>query len=191
MKIKEVIVVEGRNDTIKVQQAVDAYTIETKGLAIPESIINQIKHAQKKRGVIIFTDPDYPGKRIRQIINDQVPGCKHAFLTQEEARDKKSQLNNLGIENASIETIRKALSEIYSIGEKEQSWLTKNTLLTYGLVGHPRAKSRRVKLGEDLRIGYANAKQFEKRLQLFQITEAQFKEAFEKIIQREQEEDEV
>lgn len=191
MKIKEVIVVEGRNDTIKVQQAVDAYTIETKGLAIPESVIDQIKHAQKKRGVIIFTDPDYPGKRIRQIIQDEVPGCKHAFLTQEEARDKKSLINNLGIENASVETIQKALSKVYSTSEEGSSWLSKNTLLAYGLVGHEKAKSRRIELGQVLRIGYANAKQFEKRLRLFQITEAQFIEAFEEIIKREQEKDEA
>lgn len=80
VKIKEVIVVEGRDDTAKVKQAVDADTIETNGSAIDNAILQQIKHAKEKRGVIIFTDPDYPGERIRRIIDERVPGCKHAFL---------------------------------------------------------------------------------------------------------------
>lgn len=91
MKIKEVIVVEGKNDTMKINQAVDAYTIETNGSAINQETLDQIAHAKDKRGVIIFTDPDYPGERIRRIVDKKVPGCKHAFLTQNEARDKKSK----------------------------------------------------------------------------------------------------
>ena len=78
MKIKEIIVVEGKDDTVAIKRAVDADTIETNGSAIGDHVIEQVKLAQK-RGVIIFTDPDYPGERIRKIISDKVPGCKHAF----------------------------------------------------------------------------------------------------------------
>lgn len=79
MKIKEIIVVEGKDDTVAIKRAVDADTIETNGSAIGDHVIEQVKLAQQKRGVIIFTDPDYPGERIRKIISDKVPGCKHAF----------------------------------------------------------------------------------------------------------------
>lgn len=79
MKIKEIIVVEGKDDTVAIKRAVDADTIETNGSAIGDHVIEQVKLAQRKRGVIIFTDPDYPGERIRKIISDKVPGCKHAF----------------------------------------------------------------------------------------------------------------
>ncbi|GGK32008.1 hypothetical protein GCM10010965_26050 [Caldalkalibacillus thermarum] len=65
MKIKEVIVVEGRNDTIKVQQAVEADTIETGGSALGAEVVERIRLAQERRGVIILTDPDYPGEAIR------------------------------------------------------------------------------------------------------------------------------
>lgn len=80
MKIKEVIVVEGKSDTIKIKQAVDADTIETNGMEISKQTLKLIAHAQEKRGVIIFTDPDFPGNKIRQTIATNVPGCKHAFL---------------------------------------------------------------------------------------------------------------
>src|SRR5690625_7495196 len=85
MRIKEVIVVEGKSDTNKVKQAVEADTIETNGSAINQATLQLIKHAQEKRGVIIFTDPDYPGERIRHVINQAVPSCKHAFLPKKEA----------------------------------------------------------------------------------------------------------
>ena len=58
MKIKEVIVVEGKDDTVAVKRAVEADTIETNGSAISEETLTKIAHAASKRGVIVFTDPD-------------------------------------------------------------------------------------------------------------------------------------
>ena len=79
MKIKEVIVVEGKNDTLKIKQAVDADTIETNGSAINEETIDMIRHAQRKRGVIIFTNPDYPGEKIRKTIDQEYQGVNITF----------------------------------------------------------------------------------------------------------------
>lgn len=170
MKIKEVIVVEGKNDTMKINQAVSAYTIETNGSAISTETLDQISHAKEKRGIIIFTDPDYPGERIRRIVDEHVPGCKHAFLTQDEARDEKSKVNNLGIENASVETIKNALSQVYEREDEEIVKITKNDLIEFGLIGGSGSKERRQQLGRNLRIGYANGKQLLKRLTMFNIS---------------------
>lgn len=79
MQIKEIIVVEGKDDTTAIKRAVQADTIETNGSAISEETLKRIQHAQEKRGVIVFTDPDYPGRRIRAIIEERVQGVKHAF----------------------------------------------------------------------------------------------------------------
>ncbi|MDF2718037.1 MAG: rnmV, partial [Paenibacillus sp.] len=106
--IKEVIVVEGKDDTTAIRRAVEAETIETGGSAINEDVYRRIELAQQKRGVIIFTDPDHAGERLRRLITARVPGCKHAFLSQEEATKK----GDIGIENASPETIRKALAAV-------------------------------------------------------------------------------
>lgn len=185
LKIKEVIVVEGKDDTAKIQQAVDADTIETNGSAINQIILEQIRHAQEKRGVIIFTDPDYPGERIRQIIDNAVPGCKHAFLTKEQAKAKKSQHKSLGIEHASSQAIVEALANVYELVECNLSEITKEDLIANRLIGSPEASIRRAKIGKLLRIGHANGKQLLKRLTMFQITREQFDEA---IICLEQEE---
>ncbi|WP_099158908.1 ribonuclease M5 [Virgibacillus ndiopensis] len=185
MKIKEVIVVEGRDDTAKIRQAVDADTIETNGSAINEAILNQIQHAKDKRGVIIFTDPDYPGERIRHIVDQAVPGCKHAFLTRDEARARNPHNNSLGIEHASISTIKQALQDVYELKVSETTEITKEELIDYGLIGGSKASSRRDRLGEILQIGHTNGKQLLKRLTMFQITHSQFVQTIKQVLQEE------
>ena len=54
MKIKEIIVVEGKDDTVAIKRAVDADTIETNGSAIGDHVIEQVKLAQKK-GALLFS----------------------------------------------------------------------------------------------------------------------------------------
>lgn len=183
VKIKEIIVVEGKDDTAKINQAIEADTIETNGSAINQEIINRIKHAKNKRGVIIFTDPDYPGERIRHIIDQAVHGCKHAFLTQDEARAKNPHNNSLGIEHASLEAIRAALHKVYELTENQVGEITKSDLVNHRLIGVKEASKRREKLGEHLQIGHTNGKQLLKRLNQFQITRQEFEAAVRAIQQ--------
>ncbi|PAV28553.1 ribonuclease M5 [Virgibacillus profundi] len=189
MKIKEIIVVEGRDDTAKIHHAVNADTIETNGSAINQEILTRIKHAREKRGVIIFTDPDYPGERIRHIVDQAVPGCKHAFLTQDKARAKHPHNKSLGIEHASAEAIRQALSDVYELVALEESDIEKEDLVNHGLIGGAGASIRREKLGELLQIGHTNGKQLLKRLTMFKITKEQFEEAVKELLQQEENKD--
>lgn len=172
MKIKEVIIVEGKADRLKVEQAVKADIIETNGLALSEQTIKKIKHLAKKRGIIIFTDPDYAGERIRTMIHEHVPNCKHAFLTKSQAKSNKRQ-TNLGIEHASVEHIKQALSGIYEVFQEEATSLTEADLMALGLIGKQQSKEKRKLLGERLNIGYPNGKQLLKRLTMFQISKQQ------------------
>lgn len=182
-KMKEIIVVEGKDDTVRVKRAVQADTIETNGSEISESTIDQIRLAQKQRGVIIFTDPDYPGERIRKIISEKVPGCKHAFLPRREAIPKRGK--GLGVEHASIEAIQKALSAVQQEMINVTEEITQGDLIEAGLIGEARSKERREKLGIILKIGYTNGKQLHKRLNMFQITKAAFLEAVVQVLQEE------
>lgn len=183
MRIKEIIIVEGKDDTAKLKQVLDVDTIETNGSAINQRTLDQIKHAQEKRGVIIFTDPDYPGQRIRHIIDQTIADCKHAFLTKEEARGKDNK--GIGIEHASPDAIKSALAQVYRLEDSNQSLITRDDLLNLGLIGNALAKARREKLTERLRLGYANGKQLLKRLQMFQITPDQLNTEMELIYQEE------
>ena len=48
------------------KRAVNADTIETNGSAVNAETIEKIRLAQETRGVIILTDPDFPGEKIRK-----------------------------------------------------------------------------------------------------------------------------
>lgn len=178
-KIKEVIVVEGKKDTKKIQLAVEASTIETHGLALEEETLKLIEHAQDKQGVIVFTDPDYPGETIRKKISARVPGVKHAFIRTDEGTPKNK--GTLGIEHASIAAIRQALAGLYQISDSTELTVSKQFLRIHGLMGGKNSKQLRIKLGEELRIGYTNSKQLQKRLSLFNLSEEQVLTALKKI----------
>ncbi|MDN6195185.1 MAG: ribonuclease M5 [Atopostipes suicloacalis] len=167
-KIKEVIVVEGKKDTEKIQLAVEAPTIETQGMALEEETLDLIEHAQKEQGVIVFTDPDYPGETIRKKITARIPEVKHAFIRRDEGTPKHK--GTLGIEHASIESIQKALEGLYEISADQEKMISKKFLRKHGLMAGKNSKELRIQLGEALRIGYTNSKQLQKRLSLFNIS---------------------
>ncbi|NWL90189.1 ribonuclease M5 [Paenibacillus sp. 79R4] len=168
--IKEIIVVEGRDDTVAIKRAVEADTIETGGSAINERTLRKIALAQERRGVIIFTDPDHAGERIRKIVAKRVPGCKHAFLREADATKR----GDIGVENASPEAIREALSRVRSETAGMEPLIDWEDLIDAGLIIHSQAAARRRKLGELLGIGYCNGKQLYKRLVAFKISREEF-----------------
>ena len=171
--IKEIIVVEGKSDISAVKKAVDAEVISTSGLGINDKIINVIKRASKNRGIIILTDPDYPGKKIRNILSNEIENCKHAFIP----REKANKNGNIGVENASPEEIREALSNAKAeIAVSRQEFIN-HDMVYYELVGNDNASKRRGKIGDEIGIGYCSAKQFLKRLNSFGITREELETA--------------
>lgn len=184
MKLKEIIVVEGRDDTTAIKRAVDADTIETNGSAINLETIEKIKLAQKTRGVIIFTDPDYPGQKIRQTIQQHVPDCKHAFLSKDKAIHKRGK--GVGVEHATVESIKDALKDAHLMSETIIEQISKEDLIDAQLIGGEGSKERREKLGKLLKIGYTNGKQLHKRLMMFHISKQDFANAI-KVIRQEEE----
>lgn len=184
MKLKEIIVVEGKDDTTAIKRAVDADTIETNGSAVNHETIEKIKLAQKTRGVIVFTDPDFPGEKIRKKISEKVPGCKHAFISKEAAISKTDK--GVGVEHASPAAIKEALKDAQLMSETWLEEITQDDLITAGLIGGEGAKDRRIKLGKILKIGYTNGKQLYKRLMMFQVGRKDFAAALAAILQEEQ-----
>lgn len=182
MKIQEVIVVEGKDDTKRIKMAVNADTIETRGSAISDETLDQIAELQEKRGVIVFTDPDYSGEKIRKTIREAVPGVKHAFLKRKDAVPVHQ--GSLGVEHASPEVIREALKNLYTEVPDAPAMISRETLAAKELINGPAAKKRRELLGEILNIGYTNGKQLYKRLRLFEITPGDFEDAMQKVEQQ-------
>ena len=178
-KIPEVIVVEGKDDTANLKRYYEVDTYETRGSAINQDDLERIAKLQELRGVIVFTDPDYNGERIRKIIMQEIPQAKHAFLNRGEAVPKsKTKGRSLGVEHAGFEDLEKALAGLVGSYEDEHFFdITKSDLMRLGLLMGNDSRKRREYLGEALRIGYCNGKQLLKRLELFGICLAQVEEA--------------
>ena len=175
--IKEVIVVEGRDDIRAVKRAFDCELIATGGFGFPKGVMERIKTAKEKRWVIIFTDPDFAGEKIRKKIASEVDGCKHAFLP----RDQATKDGDIGIENACPEDIRAALEKVRTENPSNEKIFSQADMMKYGLLAGDNSSDKRDKLGRILGIGYGNSKQFLNRLNNYGVTRKEFDEALRNI----------
>ena len=164
--IKEVIVVEGKNDTKRLKNFFDVETIETHGLGLSKETISYIKEINEKRGVILLLDPDSPGEKIRKRINDSIPGLKNAFLLKEDAKTSKK----VGVEHASYEVLEDALKNVISYDNNKKDNLTMSDLYDLGLMGKEDSAKKRYLISKKFHIGKCNAKTMLKRLNLLNVT---------------------
>ena len=191
LKINEIIVVEGRDDITAIKRVVDAHIIALNGFsALSKKTINKIVELSKNNDLILFTDPDFAGKKIRDTLNffpckiricdtlkRYIPNIKHAFVSQKDA----TKNNNIGVENANDEAILEALKNVITANQNIENRFSIEDLIDNGFVSGSNAKKRRVMLGNILKIGYYNAKQLLKALNSFNISKEQFEEAVEEI----------
>ena len=176
MKIKETIVVEGRDDRSAVERAVEAPIIETHGFGISEEKWAELAAAYERTGLIIFTDPDFSGLRIRERLKERFPLAKEAFLTKEEAFRE----GDIGIENAKPEAIASALEKARAEKKDAAEEFTTADLIAFS--GASGAAEFRERLGKELGIGSGNASAFLKKLNRLGITREEFENAVNKIL---------
>lgn len=177
MMVKEAIIVEGKDDIAAVKRAVDAQVIATGGARISKKKLDEIKALGQRSGLIILTDPDYAGEKIRKTIAGLCPRAKHAFI----AKDKAVKDGDLGIENSSPEDIRKALEEARAEFIDREEIFSPADLAAHGLTGGPGSKEKREVLGQVLGLGYCNSKQLVKRLNGFGVSRLEFDRAIEEM----------
>ena len=157
MKIKEIIVVEGRDDTNRVKEAIDCDTFETNGSALTKKKIERLIFLEKTRGLIVLTN----------IIEKNIPTAKHAYISNKKAVDSKGKI---GIEAASKEDIIAAIKNHYTPMDEVKNDITNELLIELGLVGGSTSKILREQLCERINIGYTNAKQLLNKLNMYNIS---------------------
>lgn len=161
-QIKEIVVVEGKTDTAVLKSLFEVETIETHGLQLDAKTLELIKKANETRGIIVLTDPDYPGKKIRNQIQEVVPNCKHAFVAKNDAIGKRK----LGIAEAKTEAIIEALENLVTF-TKQQETIKWKEFIELNIIGNTK---RRVLVYEMFRLGHGNVKTLFKRLNMVGIT---------------------
>ena len=167
--IKEIIVVEDKDDVSAVRRAVDATILTTSGMGLEERRLREIAALGKRQGVIILTDPDVPGTKIRNRVTEVVPDAKQAFIARKDARHPVT--HRIGVEYASPEVIAAALDAAYATSDTPAQRYQMSDLMRWGLVGQSDSAARRAQFCELLHLGHANGKALLKRLNAFALEE--------------------
>lgn len=149
MRVREVIVVEGRYDKNAVLQAVSATVVETAGFGVfsDGEKIALLRLLAMERGIIILTDSDSAGFLIRNHLKGMLPqeGVKHAYIPDIPGREKRksapSKEGKLGVEGMRPDVILSALQragatfeDVYTC-RPESGGITKADLYSAGLSG--------------------------------------------------------
>ena len=115
--IKQTIIVEGKYDKIKLKSVTDANIITTDGFGIYNNEQKRalIKSIAEKTGIIILTDSDSAGRRIRNfvksfaggenILNVHIPGV----FGKEKRKSAPSKENIIGVEGTDKNLLAEAL----------------------------------------------------------------------------------
>ncbi|MEG0315108.1 MAG: ribonuclease M5 [Erysipelotrichaceae bacterium] len=176
-KINEVIVVEGKHDTQALKKIFDCETIETQGTHLSKKNLEFIKYINEKRGIIIFTDPDYPGERIRKIVNAYIPSAKNAFIEKSKAIGRRK----VGVEHAQAVDLIEALENVVTFSNASHCVLEYSELVKHKLNGATNSKALRSALAKQLFISECNAKTLWKRLNMLGVNAEQLDKMMEEI----------
>ena len=159
VKIREVIVVEGRYDKNTLSQVVDATILETKGFGIfkDKAQLRLLRRAAQARGLIVLTDSDGAGFVIRNYLRGVLPPerVKHAYIPDVPGKERRKAApgkeGKLGVEGMSPELLLEALRRAGATVEGEtaaptRGRITKADLVELGLSGGVGSGEKRLTL---------------------------------------------
>ena len=165
IRVKEVIVVEGRYDVNALRQIVDATVVATDGFRIFKDREKQgmLRSLASRRGLIILTDPDGAGGVIRGFLCGVVPPeqVKNAYIPDVTGKEKRksspSKEGKLGVEGMRPEVLLTALRNAGATMEDVSAprcgeAITKADLYRLGLSGGTGSVSKRKALQKHLSL---------------------------------------
>ncbi|NLC78699.1 MAG: DUF4093 domain-containing protein [Ruminococcaceae bacterium] len=164
IKLKEAVVVEGRYDAVKLDSVIDGLIITTEGFNIfkDKAKAELIRKLAMGDGIIVLTDNDSAGFKIRKHISDIAAGGRvlHAYVPEIMGKEKRKSVPGkegiIGVEGVDGARIEKALREAMG-GEEyketpEKKRITLIDLYEDGLNGGTDSERRRNALKEKLGI---------------------------------------
>ncbi len=163
-KIKEAVIVEGVYDKIKLSGFLDGIIFVTGGFSVFSGTkkLETIKTLARDFGVVILTDSDSAGFKIRNYIKQALPEecVKHAYIPdiagKEKRKTKPGKEGLLGVEGVSPDIIIKALKDAgceidgHAETRKSSRPITKADLYLLGLSGDENSVQKRHTLANSL-----------------------------------------
>lgn len=162
LHITETIIVEGKFDKEQLKKVTDAPILCTGGfdLYTNKNTIKSIREMAKRTGVIVLTDSDSAGFRIRNYIKQCVGDCgtvKHAYIPTIEGKEKRKEKPGkegiLGVEGITEEKLAEILRSVTEVSEADENGgikITKTMLYEDGLTGGDESAEKRRKLARVL-----------------------------------------
>ena len=161
LHIKEAIIVEGKYDKQRLKRITDAVILETGGFALykDKSLVETIRNFARTCGVIILTDSDGAGFRIRNYIKQCVGKngvVKQAYIPSVEGKERRKEKGGkeglLGVEGMDEQTLAAILSKVSVVADvlKDTVLVTKQTLFEDGLTGKYDSRAKRERLCAEL-----------------------------------------
>lgn len=155
-----IIVVEGKTDKDFLSQFLDVEIITTNGSAISGGVLDYLKEASKSKSIIVMTDPDYPGSKIRKTINEAIPNSMNAFLPKEMCIKR----GKVGVAESDKQTVLDALNNLIPQSSAKESNLTYDDLYSLGYIGNDDSSTKRKQLENKYHLGHTNGKSLLARL---------------------------
>ena len=162
LRIREVIVVEGRYDRNTLSQVVDALIFETNGFAVfnDREKLEALRMLAEERGLILLTDSDSAGFVIRNRLKSLIPPekIKQAFVPAVPGREKRknrpSKEGLLGVEGMRPEELIRALKNAGASEDScaEEEKITDADFYRLGLNGRPGSAQLRRRLAQELHL---------------------------------------
>ena len=162
LRIREVIVVEGRYDRNTLSQVVDALIFETNGFAVfnDREKLDALRMLAEERGLILLTDSDSAGFVIRNRLKSMIPPekIKQAFVPAVPGREKRknrpSKEGLLGVEGMRPEELIRALKNAGASEDScaEEEKITDADFYRLGLNGRPGSAQLRRRLARELHL---------------------------------------
>ncbi len=162
LRIREVILVEGKYDKITLESVVDGLVFPVDGFSIFKDRARGalLRRLAQERGVVILTDSDGGGLVIRSHLKSILPPekVKEAFIPdvpgKERRKRRPGKAGTLGVEGMPPEVLRQALLRagvgLEAEEEGAKNPFTKARLYALGLTGVPGARERRLALQKAL-----------------------------------------
>ena len=163
--IKECIIVEGVYDKIKLSNFLDATIFVTNGFRIyhRKATIENLKKMAQEVGVVILTDSDTAGFRIRRYLQGAIPkedhkNLYHAYIPEilgkEKRKEHASKEGTLGVEGMSTRILVAALERAGVLTDApaatKKDPITKIDFYEDGLTGKDDSAAMRLKLMKQL-----------------------------------------
>ena len=160
LQISQAIIVEGKYDKIKLSSLVKAVIIPTHGFRIfkDAELLELIRYYAVTTGILILTDSDMAGFRIRNYLKGAVPegDVRNLYIPdvfgKEKRKEKPSAEGKLGVEGMEAEILYEAFRKAGVLTEEVPSGepITKTDLYLAGLNGTPGCTERRHALQKEL-----------------------------------------